>query len=481
MRLSRNTRIQLLVLLAVTATAVAVMLFGLVRLPSLVGLGRYTVTVELPAAAGLYERANVTYRGTEVGEVRAVNLTPDNVEAVLSLRSDIQIPSDLVAEVHSVSAVGEQYVALSPRTADAPPLRDGDRVPADRTTTPVDINDLLDATNRGLKAIPGDNLRNLVDESYIAFNGLGPDISRLIKGTTSLAADADKSLPELLNVTDNIAPLLNTQTETSDSLRQWARRLADISGQLRDRDADVQGIVRDAAAGGDKVRELFDSLQMTVPILAANLAGVAPVMVTYRPALEQILVLLPQGVAAVQAIAVANRFSKQAYNGSFLSFNLNFNLPPVCSTGFLPAQQRRSPALEDYPDRPTGHLYCRVPQDSQFNVRGARNLPCVTRPGKRAPTVEMCESDENYVPLNDGLNWKGDPNATLSGQAIPEQPFATSPAAQAHPIAIAPYDPATGMYVTPDGQVLHQRDLEQTKDPKRSWQSMLLPPEAGER
>ena len=53
-----------------------------------------------------------------------------------------------------------------------------------------------------------------------------------------------------------------------------------------------------------------------------------------------------------------------------------------------------------------------------LNVRGARNLPCETRPGKRAPTVKMCESDETYVPLNDGYNWKGDPNRTYSGQAI---------------------------------------------------------------
>ena len=33
------------------------------------GIGRYTVTVELPRAAGLYASGNVTYRGTEVGRV----------------------------------------------------------------------------------------------------------------------------------------------------------------------------------------------------------------------------------------------------------------------------------------------------------------------------------------------------------------------------------------------------------------------------
>ena len=34
----------------------------------------------------------------------------------------------------------------------------------------------------------------------------------------------------------------------------------------------------------------------------------------------------------------------------------------------------------------------------------------------------MCESNEYYVPLNDGYNWRGDPNATLSGQPIPQLP-----------------------------------------------------------
>ena len=97
--------------------------------------------------------------------------------------------------------------------------------------------------------------------------------------------------------------------------------------------------------------------------------------------------------------------------GDYLTLNLNLNLPPPCTTGFMPAQQQRTPSLQDYPDRAPGDVYCRIPQDAPFNVRGARNLPCVTVPGKRAPTVKMCESGENYVPLNDGYNWKGDPSA----------------------------------------------------------------------
>jgi phospholipid/cholesterol/gamma-HCH transport system substrate-binding protein len=222
-----------------------------------------------------------------------------------------------------------------------------------------------------------------------------------------------------------------------------------------------------------------------LPILLANLVSVGEVAVTYQPAIEQLLVLLPQGIANLQAGVVANKGTKQDYKGAFLDFNLNLGLPRPCNTGFLPAQQRRTANFEDYPDRPAGDLYCRVPQDAIWNVRGARNYPCLTRPGKRAPTVKMCESDEVYVPLNEGWNWKGDPNATLSGQDIPQLPpdaaptAAPPPAPAPLPIAAAEYDPVTGQYVGPDGRVYTQGNLAQTAPEDQTWESMLVPPEGG--
>src|ERR1700682_5449593 len=112
MHLSQRIRIQLAVFFVIALTAFVIMAVGYVRLPNvLFGIGHYTVTVQLPEAGGLYERANVTYNGTEVGQVKQVRFTDaGGVEAVLSLRSDIKIPSDLEAEVHSQTAVGEQYI-----------------------------------------------------------------------------------------------------------------------------------------------------------------------------------------------------------------------------------------------------------------------------------------------------------------------------------------------------------------------------------
>ncbi|MGV0580203.1 MlaD family protein [Mycolicibacterium elephantis] len=488
MRLTRRIRLQLAMFTVIAISGVAVLLLGYVDLPArLFGIDRYRVTVELPESAGLYANGNVTYRGTEVGLIQDVRLTADGVSAVMSLDSRVPIPSDLTAEVHSVTALGEQYIALTPRSATAPPLRDGDVIPRSRTAVPAPIDRLLDSTNRGLEAIPRDNLKTMIDESYIAVGNLGAELSRIVDGSTKLAIDAADNQDALIEVIDRSPKVLDSQTASAGAVSAWADNLASITEQLRANDGAVAGLIDSGGPAADEARQLLQRLQPTVPLLLANLVSVGQVGITYQPNLEQILVLAPQGVAAAQAGFVPNlnipgaRFAPHG-----LTLSLNTNLPPPCTTGFLPAQQRVAPSVEEVPERPAGNLYCRIPQDSPFNVRGARNIPCAAKPWKRAPTVKMCESDEEYVPLNDGMNWKGDPNATLSGQDIPQlDPEASPPAESAQPqepplvppIATAQYDPATGTYRGPDGRLYTQRNLARTAPHNTTWQQMLMPPE----
>jgi phospholipid/cholesterol/gamma-HCH transport system substrate-binding protein len=480
LRLSRRTWTQLAILATVTIISAAVMAFGFVKVPALLGFGRYTVIVDLPAAGGLYPTSVVTYRGTEIGRVRSVDVTADGVRAVLTLQSGTPVPGDVSAAVHSRSAVGEQFLELTPGpdTA-APALRDGAVIGATRVSVPADIGNLLDATNRALQAIPPDNLRTVVDESARAVGGLGAELSRIVDGSVALAGEAGKSVEEIGLLIDQSPPVMDSQVRTADSIATWAQRVAAITGQFKARDAAFAELLQ---AGGPALNEgkaLMDRVAPALPVLLANMVSLGEIAVTYRSDLEQLLVLYPQGTAVMSAIALADSKVKQDYRGIYLDFNLNLNLPPPCNTGFLPVRQQRSPNEVDAPDRPSGELYCRLPQDSQFNVRGVRNIPCETKPGKRAPTVELCESDEQYVPLNDGYNWKGDPNATYSGQGLPQYPpGVAAPGDPPPPIAaippspaLVPYDPASGSYIGPDGRPFTQAPAA----PGRSWQSMLVP------
>jgi phospholipid/cholesterol/gamma-HCH transport system substrate-binding protein len=459
--------------------------------PALLGVGRYHVTLELPTSGGLYVTSVVTYRGAEIGRVTSVDVTRDGVRAVLTLNSSTKIPSDVTAAVHSRSAIGEQFVELTPQAGaagdTAAPLGDGDDIPAGKVQTPPDIGSLLDATNRALQAIPHDNLRTVVDEAAKAVGGLGPELSRIVDGSTALAIEGGKTIDPLGQLIDQSPPVLNSQVQTSDSIATWAAHTASIFGQLKAQNTAFGDLLNQGGPGLSEGKALLDRVAPALPTLLANLVSLGTIAVTYRSDLEQLLVLYPEGTAVMSAIALSDWGTAQAYKGVYLDFNLNLNLPQPCNTGFLPVRQMRSMSDVDYPDRPAGELYCRIPQDSDLNVRGVRNIPCETNPAKRAPTAEMCESDEQYVPLNDGNNWKGDPNATLSGQGIPQYPPGVAPPGEpppaitgspppATPLAAAAYDPATGRYIGPDGHVYTQANLARSASQQQTWQSMLLAP-----
>lgn len=157
MVLTRRILLQFAVFTFIAAVAIGIMVFGYMKLPNLLwGAGHYKVTLQLPETGGLYPRSNVTYRGTQVGRVESIHLDErGGVSAILSLTDEVKIPSDLEAQVHSQTAIGELFVELLPRADGGPYLRNGDVIASDRTTVPPDVNSLLDATNRGLDAIRG--------------------------------------------------------------------------------------------------------------------------------------------------------------------------------------------------------------------------------------------------------------------------------------------------------------------------------------
>ncbi len=152
LRLNRKTWIRLSVLTLVTVISCGSMAFNFMKLPAtLFGIGEYNVTVDLPQSGGLYQTSVVTYRGTDVGQVKSVGVTASGVRAVLALRSGVKVPADVQASVHSRSAIGEQYIELTPlpgKDGDGSRLlRDGDVIPAGHVDVPVDIGHLLDLTN----------------------------------------------------------------------------------------------------------------------------------------------------------------------------------------------------------------------------------------------------------------------------------------------------------------------------------------------
>ncbi len=404
--------------------------------------------MKLPAAGGLYRFSNVTYRGVQVGEVTALKLTPSDAEATLSLGRSLKIPANLQAEVRSVSAVGEQYVDLRPRTNSPPYLHDGSVIAMRDTTIPQPVGPMLDRVSALINSIPKDKLNALLDESFKGFNGAGYDLGSLIDSAATISGDLKPVADRTRTLIEDTGPLLDSQAETTDAIRTWARSLAGISQVLVTDDSQVRTLLENGPEALNEASRLLNQVKPTLPVLLANLTTIGQVAVVYHASLEQLLVLLPPSVSSTQSYSTTSNPTGLPLG----EFALSLEDPPACTVGFLPPSPWRSPAATTTIDTPDG-LYCKLPQDSPLTVRGARNYPCMGHPGKRAPTVQICDSDKPYEPLAMKQHVFGpyplDPN--LLSQGIPPDDRVTANDRIFGPVEGTPLPPGAVPQGTPPG------------------------------
>lgn len=402
--IDRLAKIQLSIFAVITVITLSVMAIFYLRLPATFGIGTYGVSADFVAGGGLYKNANVTYRGVAVGRVESVGLNPNGVTAHMRLNSGTAIPSNVTATVRSVSAIGEQYIDLvPPENPSSTKLRNGFRIQRQNTRIGQDVADLLRQAETLLGSLGDTRLRELLHEAFIATNGAGPELARLIESARLLVDEANANYPQVSQLIDQAGPFLQAQIRAGGDIKSLADGLARFTWQLRAADPRLSDTLADAPDAIDEANTAFSGIRPSFPALAASLANLGRVGVIYHKSIEQLLVVFPALFAAI----ITSAGGVPQDEGAKLDFKIDLHDPPPCMTGFLPPPLVRSPADESVREIPRD-MYCKTAQNDPSTVRGARNYPCQEFPGKRAPTVQLCRDPRGYVPV--GTNpWRGPP------------------------------------------------------------------------
>ncbi|MEZ0340603.1 MCE family protein [Mycobacterium sp. pV006] len=381
--IDRLTRVQLGIFALVTVITVGITAVFYLQVPAALGIGVYNVTANFAAGGGIYQNANVTYRGVTIGRVESVGLTDDAVVARMRLNSGTPVPANVTATVKSMSAIGEQYIDLVPPddVIDQEMLADGADIGLDRTAIGQDIAGLLDEADALVTNISNTGLQDLLRESFAAFNGSGPELARMIESARLLVDEANANYEPVEQLIDQAGPLLAAQIRSGDDIRSLADGLARLTTEVANADPQLRTTLQTAPGTIDVANETFTGIRPSFPMLAANLANAGRVGVIYRKSIEQSLVIFPALFAALLTVGGG----VPGDEGGKLDFKIDLGDPPPCSVGFIPPTQIRSPADTTVRELPTD-LYCKVPHNDPSVVRGARNYPCQEFPGKRAPT-----------------------------------------------------------------------------------------------
>ncbi|HEY1968806.1 MAG TPA: MlaD family protein [Pseudonocardia sp.] len=458
-----------LTVFAILATAAAlIIVFIYAQVPTAMGFGQIKLTALFTDGAGIYVNSNVSDRGVNIGRVTDVDLTPQGVAVTMSVDSAAQIGTDARAEIHSVSAVGEQYVDLISQQAGGPYLENGAVIPISRTSVPEQIAPVLDKATTFLGSIPNAGLQTFLDEGYKAFNNLGPDLQTLLTSSQNLIDTADTNYAQTAQLIQTIGPLLDTQNVAAGSVLAYWHNLANVTGVLKDKDTNFRHAFDTVHGAAKIVAKIFNRNRGNGQSLGHNLRTVGRLLGTYRPGIEQVLVAYPLAMSWEQIFT--NGTSKSGTSGRGAHAAIQFtSVYEGCTTGFYP-QHLRNP--EDITDKDADpNTYCQVPHNDPREVRGARNVPCLEgHVGMRAANVTECLGRE---PASDD---------TIPGSGGPTLPL-TSPFTGSVP------SPQRGPFTPKDNQDYRDSNLD-SNDPMSSfggfgdhdsgkdhtWQSLMTGP-----
>ncbi|GLP73649.1 mammalian cell entry protein [Mycobacterium antarcticum] len=442
--IDRLTRLQLTIFAIVTVICVGAISAFYLHLPAAVGIGAYEVTADFEAGGGLYQNANVTYRGVTIGRVEQVSLADQGVVATMRLNTDTEVPDNVTATVKSVSAVGEQYIDLvPPQDPSSGRLGNGSNIGVDRTAVGQDISALLSQAETLVDSIGNARVKDLLQETFKAFNGSGPELARMIQSSRLLIDEANDNYGQISQLIDQAGPFLDAQIRSGDDVKSLSDGLARFTSELARADPQLRTTLETVPGTAQAANTTFDGIRPNFPMLAANLANFGRIGVIYRKSIEQALVIFPALMSAL--ITVGGGLP--ADEGGKLDFKVDLGDPPPCSTGFIPPPLIRSPGDTTLRDLPTD-LYCKTAQNDPAVVRGARNYPCQEFPGKRAPTVQLCRDPRGYVPIGNNP-WRGPPvpydtPVTNDRNIFPPNKFPNIPPG-------ADYDPGPPMVQLPPG------------------------------
>lgn len=433
--ITRQTKLQLLVFGLISVLGLTYTGFRYANLDRFVTDQGYLVSADFVDSGGIFEGAEVTYRGVPKGKVEKLTLRPDGVRVTMRLRPGTQVPTDVKAFVGNRSAVGEQFVDLQPQSEGGPFLKKDAVIPRENNSIPISPTQLLVNLDKFVTSIDTEDVAVVLEELGQAFEGTGDSLQRLVDAGDALTRAATEALPETKRLINDGVTVLNTQRDVSGQFKSFNRDLADLSGQLRSSDPDFRRLFSNGTQSARETTDLLETNRSALPVLLANLTTVAQIQSIRLPAIRQILVTYPNVIAGGFTVVPNDGTTHFGFvlSGGGGNPQGTGAAPPPCTEGYETTKRR--PPTDLKLREANLNAYCKLKPETNRNVRGAQNAP-------RPPGERPFPNRDSAVPDN---------RAGASGAAV--QPSSTGSAGgSSEGVLLGDYDPISGNVITSDGR-----------------------------
>jgi phospholipid/cholesterol/gamma-HCH transport system substrate-binding protein len=368
--ISRTTRMQLVAFALIAAIGMAFVGGRYAQIDRLFGADAFTVTADFAQSGGIFEGAEVTYRGTAVGRVGTLHLVGNGVYVDLRIDKGRRIPAETKAVVANRSAIGEQYVDLQPKSDGGPYLKDHSTIARDDTETPIEITQLMLNLDQLVESVGKEDLRTTVRELGTGFRGKGRDLQAILDNSAVFIRAADANVEQTIKLITDSKTVLGGQIAGADHIREWAKNTALLTDTLVRSDADLRKLIDQGDSAAQQVDALLTENKSDVAVLLSNLITTNEVAAVRMPNLEMLFLIYP--VVSMGGYVVQSRDpGTHKYDARFGMVLGMF--PSVCHKGYqgtaARAPQDTSNVLMNTNAR------CTASPSTGTNVRGAQNVP----------------------------------------------------------------------------------------------------------
>lgn len=294
----------------------------------------HTVTATFQTASNVVGHDDVRVNGARVGQVLSTTYDPSTslTKVKMQLQPDAPVYGDAKASVGSISALGAEYITLDPGHKAAGSLGP-QGIPLARTTTPVEIDNILDI----LGPKQADALAATTQTLGTSFGGRGQDLNTVLSTaptllpnlgtTTSTLADPQTQLVGLMQASNLLSSRFQGRTQ------QLSQLLAEMDTTFAALDTQngqaLQSTINDAASTLPVLTPALGDLSSAAGQTAAAVTAVRPGLSALGAGTPDLRVLLRQGVSPLAKVPSVSRQAIPGIDGLATTFSVAHTTQPL--------------------------------------------------------------------------------------------------------------------------------------------------------
>ena len=276
----------------------------------------YTVTASFPRTVGLYAGDDVRVVGVPIGRITDIATQGDHVDVTMRLDNDTPVAADTGAVIVPPGVLSSRYVQLTKPWLQGPRLAEGARIDSDRTSAPLELDDVTRQLGRFLTALgppAGDTgaaggtaggtgrgaLANLVDSSAAALTGNGSTLRQSLADLADALDVVGESRGDIVATVQQLERFVTALAGSDQAIRTFEHGLADVSGQLAGQRDQLRSTIHNVRA---TVRAVHGFVRTNRGQLTTDVADLARVTTTLKDRerdLTEVLDLAPVGTEAI--------------------------------------------------------------------------------------------------------------------------------------------------------------------------------------